>query len=352
MRIGLYGLPTAGKSYILNATRNLETLSGSNLLKEIEPNFHKLTEEQKESVRRELALRLRQKDNFIMDGHYSFGENVVFTESDGQLYDTFIYLYVDPHIISERMSDSIRNRKYLQYDIERWQNFELESLRLYCHENNKDFYIIDNPDKGFFADISIILEFIDSVVAGYSCVSFAKEVADKIAESNVVSLIDGDKTFIKEDSSSLLGYKTHLFDGNFYSGFQAWRHNRELIDYLRYIDYNLQSIDEMNLTLNEDIQEKIEGNSIILTTGYYGSWKQIADKYNMILFYGPQMCSDTKYFITKFLQDRGSKVIAFGDSMNDYYMLKQADDSYLVLKQDGSVSSSLNGKNLEGIVFV
>ena len=64
------------------------------------------------------------------------------------------------------------------------------------------------------------------------------------------------------------------------------------------------------------------------------------------------MCSDTKYFITKFLQDRGSKVIAFGDSMNDYYMLKQADDSYLVLKQDGSVSSSLNGKNLEGIVFV
>lgn len=352
MRIGLYGLPTAGKSYILNAVRNLEALSGSNLLKEIEPNFHELTEEQKESVRRELALRLRQKDKFIMDGHYSFGENVVFTESDGQLYDTFIYLYVDPQIISERMSDSIRNSKYLQYDIERWQYFELESLRLYCHENNKDFYVIDNPGKGFFANISIILEFIDSVVAGYSCVGFAKEVADKITESNVVSLIDGDKTFIKEDSSSLLGYKTHLFDGNFYSGFQAWRHNRELTEYLRYIDYSVQPIDEMNLTINEDIQEMIEGNSVILTTGHYGSWKQIADKYNMNLFYGPQMCSDTKYFITKFLQDRGSKVIAFGDSMNDYYMLKQADESYLVLKRDGSVSSSLSGKNLEGIVFV
>ena len=173
MRIGLYGLPTAGKSYILSAVRNLEVLSGSSRLKELAPNFHDLTDAQKEAVRQELALQLRQKDRFIMDGHYSFGDTVVFTAADGQLYDTFLYLYVDPKIISERMSDSIRNNKYLQYDIEQWQKFEVESLRAYCHENNKDFYIIDNPGKGFFPDISIILEFIDSIVAGYSCVNFA-----------------------------------------------------------------------------------------------------------------------------------------------------------------------------------
>ena len=109
MRIGLYGLPTAGKSYILSAVRNLEVLSGSSLLKEIAPDFHDLTDAQKEGVRQELALQLRKRDKFIMDGHYSFGDAVVFTEADGQLYDTFLYLYVDPKIISERMSDSIRN---------------------------------------------------------------------------------------------------------------------------------------------------------------------------------------------------------------------------------------------------
>lgn len=352
MRIGLYGLPTAGKSYILSAVRNLEVLSGSSLLKEIAPDFHDLTESQKEEVRQELALKLREKDRFIMDGHYSFGDNVVFTEADGQLYDTFLYLYVDPKIISERMSESIRNNKYLQYDIEKWQKFELESLRKYCHENNKDFYVIDNPGKGFFPDISLILEFIDSIVAGYSCVNFAKEVSDKIKESEVVSLIDGDRTFIKEDTSALLGYKTHLFDGKFYSGFQAWRHSRELADYLRFIDYSIQPIESLGIALNEKIQDKINGCPVILTTGHYGSWKQIAEKYNMPLFYGPKMCSDTKYFIAKFLQSKGSKVIAFGDSMNDYFMLKQADESYLVLKADGSVSSSLSGRDLEGMVLV
>lgn len=352
MRIGLYGLPTAGKSYILSAVRNLEVLSGSSLLKEIAPDFHELTEIQKEAVRKKLALQLKQKDRFIMDGHYSFGDTIVFTEADGQLYDTFLYLYVDPKIISERMSDSIRNKKYLQYDIEQWQKFEVESLRAYCHENNKDFFIIDNPGKGFFPDISKVLEFIDSIVAGYSCVNFAKEAADRIAESSVISLIDGDKTFIKEDTSAILGYKTHLFDGNFYSGFQAWRHNRELSDYLRFIDYSVQPIESLNVTLNETIQDKIEGYPVILTTGHYGSWKQIADKYRIQLFYGPQMCSDTKYFIAKFLQEKGCKVIAFGDSMNDYFMLKQADTSYLILKKDGSVSASLSGRNLEGLTFV
>jgi soluble P-type ATPase len=352
MRVGLYGLPTAGKSFVLSAVRNLEVLSGSSLLKELAPDFHELSEIDKEKVRTKLALGLKKKDKFIMDGHYSFGTDVVFTEEDGQLYDTFLYLYVDPEIISGRMSDSIRNKKYLQYDIEKWQQFEIESLRSYCHVNNKDFYVIDNPVKGFFSDISMVLVFIDNIVSGYSCVNYAREVAEKIPVGNVISLVDGDKTFIKEDSSAVLGYKTHLFDGNFYTGFQAWRHNYEITDYLRFIDYAVQSIDDMNLTFNKSIQEKIEGTSVILTTGHYGTWKQIADKHNMLLFYGSQMCSDTKYFIAKFLQERGCKIIAFGDSMNDYYMLKQADVAYLVLKKDGSVSSSLGGRDLEGFVLV
>ena len=55
MRIGLYGLPTAGKSYVLNAVRNLEVLSGSTLLKEIAPDFQELTEEGKTAVRIKLA---------------------------------------------------------------------------------------------------------------------------------------------------------------------------------------------------------------------------------------------------------------------------------------------------------
>ena len=355
MRIGLYGLPTAGKSYISDAVRNIKVLAGSSLLKEIVPDFQSLSAKDKELVRKQLASRLKEKDGFIMDGHYSFGEEIVFTEEDGQLYDAILYLYVDPSILKMRMEGSARNSKYLKFDIEKWQLLELESLRQYCHEHNKDFYVIDNPGDGFFSNINMIVEFIDSIASGYSCVAFAQKCADSILrdmKTSEITLADGDKTLIIEDSSSLMGYKTHIFDGNFYTGFQAWRHSREMTVFLRFVEFPDRSVEEIGIHFNDAVIGKLRKPVVILTSGYYGIWKQIADKLKMPLFYGEQMSAETKYFIVKFLKKENIKVVAYGDGMNDYYMLKQADEGYLVSKPDGSLSSSLKNKNLEGIAIV
>lgn len=355
MRVGLYGLPTAGKTYILNAVRSFEVLAGSSLLKETSPDFHSLSAEDKEVARKQLASRLKEKDGFIMDGHYSFGEEVVFTEEDGQLYDAILYLYVEPSILKMRMEDSLRNNKYLRFDIEKWQLRELESLRQYCHKHNKDFYVIDNPEQGYFSNINMVVEFINSIADGYSCVTFARKCADFILcdiKTNEIILADGDKTLIIEDSSSLIGYKTHIFDGNFYTGFQAWCHSREMTEFLQFTEYSNRSIEEIGIHLNNAVVGKLMKPTVILTSGYYGIWKQIANKLEIPLFYGEQMSAETKYFIVKFLQKANIKVVAYGDGMNDYYMLKQADEGYLVSKSDGSLSSSLKNKNLEGIVIV
>lgn len=64
------------------------------------------------------------------------------------------------------------------------------------------------------------------------------------------------------------------------------------------------------------------------------------------------MAAETKLYITKFLQGAGKHVVAYGDGMNDYYMLKQADEGYLVGKEGGRVSRSLKGKELEGLIIV
>ena len=64
------------------------------------------------------------------------------------------------------------------------------------------------------------------------------------------------------------------------------------------------------------------------------------------------MSAETKFFIVKYLQQAGKRVIAYGDGMNDYFMLKQADIGYLVLKDDGTISKSLIGRELGGIVLV
>lgn len=354
MRIGLYGLPCAGKTHILEKVRSFDVLAGSKMLLELSQRFHSLTKDEKNVLRKKLAVDLKKKDDFIMDGHYSFGYDVVFTEEDGDLYDTIIYLYVRPDILIDRIKDSAKNKKYLEYDIEKWQNFEVENLRCYCHMNDKDFYVVDNPLQGYFKDISIIIDFIDNLANGFSCRKFADKCAEKIISYNNgdnIVLSDGDRTLSYEDSSALVGYRTNLFDGNFYTGFQSWIHNREFYDFIKENDY-ICDLDKLDIHLNEMIIDEMKASGFILTSGYYEIWKQISDKLKIPIFYGEQMSAETKFFIVKRLQQAGKRVIAYGDGMNDYFMLRQADIGYLILKKDGTISRSLIGKELEGIELV
>ena len=349
MRLGLYGLPAAGKTYILDRIKGIKVLHGSEMLFDINKDFYHMDEKCKKDVRKELANTLLKEDNFIMDGHYSFGDNVVFTKEDGRLYDAFLYLYIEPEVLKSRMEKSSKNVKYLKFDIKKWQNNEIEKLREYCHEYDKDFYVIDNQDLGYFDDIDTVLKFIYAVSDGFSCVNFAKESAnDILSMSDVtdITLTDGDRTLIREDSSSLIGYKTHIFDGNFYTGFQSFLHHKNMIKYIN----TSKKTEIPDITYNEFVLKYID-NGFILTSGQSDIWKNISEKIKRPVFFGNQMSSDTKFFITKFLQ-KHKKVRAFGDSMNDYFMLKRADEAFLIAKPTGALSSSLKNRNLEGIHIV
>ena len=349
MRLGLYGLPAAGKTYILDRIKGIKVLHGSDMLFDINKDFYHMDEKCKKAVRKELANTLLKKDNFIMDGHYSFGDNVVFTKEDGKLYDAFLYLYIEPEVLRSRMEKSSKNGKYLKFDIKKWQNNEIEKLREYCHEHDKDFYVIDNQDLGYFDDIDTVLKFIYAVSDGFSCVNFAKEVANDIlsmSDFTDITLTDGDRTLIREDSSSLIGYKTHIFDGNFYTGFQSFLHHENMMKYI-----NASKKTEIpDITYNEFVLKHMD-NGFILTSGQPDIWKNISEKIKRPVFFGNQMSADTKFFITKFLQ-KNKKVRAFGDSMNDYFMLKRADEAFLIAKPTGALSSSLKNRDLEGIHIV
>ena len=89
-----------------------------------------------------------------------------------------------------------------------------------------------------------------------------------------------------------------------------------------------------------------------MTSGHERVWKFLAKQLNLDFFYGAQMAAETKLFIAKRLQEAGKRVIAYGDGMNDYFMLKQADKGYLVAKQDGTISRSLKGSDTEGLTIV
>lgn len=285
-----------------------------------------------------------------MDGHYAFGNEIAFTDGDGQLYDAFLYLYIDPTTLESRMSTSPKNTRYLQYNIEEWQRFEIAQLRKYCHRAGKDFYVIDNPPYNVFEDVSLVVDFIYTIYNGFSCLSFAKSCAAEIlrqSEGDIITLLDGDKTLTIEDSSgAVLGYKTNLYDGNFYTGYQSWKQAKDFRDLV------CPQITYPPVHLRKDILCRINGPAFILTSGHTDIWKNLSENLRIPYFCGPEMSADTKLFITKELQKNRKRVIAYGDSLNDYYMLKQANQGYLITKADGTVSRSLHDMDLEGLTIV
>ncbi len=350
MRIGIYGLPTSGKSFVLEHVDFMESISGSSFLRQYDPNFDRQPEYVKDEDRKAIAKILLRKKNFIMDGHYAFGDNVVFTEEDGRLYDAFIYLYISPALLKTRMANSCRNKKYLVYDIDQWQQNEIEGLREYCHKNNKDFYVIDNPPLFESEEIKTIITFIETISNGFSCRVFAETCSKAILEqtdSDIITLLDGDKTLTIEDSSScVFGYKTHLYDGNYYTGYQSWK------QFIEFTEYSIPELHELPVHINHAVLSSLTHVPVILTSGHPKVWTFIANALGMQCYSGNQMSAETKYFITKYLQQAGKRIIAYGDGMNDYFMLKKADDAYLVKKSDGTISRSLRGKDLEGITIV
>ena len=350
MRIGFYGMPTSGKTFVLDKVDFMEVIVGSKLLRQYDPDFDKRDEAGREAARRAVAKIMLSKPEFIMDGHYAFGDEIAFTDEEGEMYDVYLYLYVDPKILEARIGASPKNRKYLKYNIAEWQKKEIRGLRDYCHLHNKDFFVIDNPPSNCFEDISIIIDFIRSIRAGYSCVSFANKCTDMIlaqSKGEIITLLDGDKTLTIEDTSGkCFGYKTHLYDGNFYTGFQAWKQSIE------FQQYSVPTFSEIPVQLNEKVFASLGEDAYILTSGHERIWSFISQKIGVPFFCGTEMSAETKYYITKRLQKAGKMVVAYGDGMNDYYMLKQADKGFLVTKQDGSVSRSLKNQDLEGLILV
>ena len=119
MRFALYGLPCAGKTTIFEGL-TIPVIHGSTELNKMASGrFSDLPDADKNALRIRYAEQLKARtDSFISDGHYSFLDDVAFTDADGELYDVFIYLYCEPEIISERLKSSDKNRRFAVLSVE------------------------------------------------------------------------------------------------------------------------------------------------------------------------------------------------------------------------------------------
>ena len=323
-------------------------MHGSTELKKMASGrFEELTDAEKTDLRKRYAEQLMARtDTFISDGHYSFLDEVVFTDSDGKLYDVFLYLYTSPERIAERIKSSPKNDRFSKLSVERirkWQNFEIESLREECHKRNKDFYVLNDISP------AELQRFIKKAENGFSSFGLARKISNEIMSAFPsaceLHIADGDKTIILQDSFRVCAdnHITHVFDGNFYTGYQSLCYTEE-VSALHY-DMDKLSLIQLNDTVYSMIADK---KYVVLSAGIKQLWNELSKRLKLKNVIADTMISaDTKYFVVKMLRENGYKVISYGDSKNDYYMLKQSDEGYLYI---GSyLSRSLRDTNTSGL---
>lgn len=347
MKYVLYGLPCAGKTTLLNGL-DIPVIHGSTELNKMAVGkFDELSGEQKTELRKRYAEQLSARtDTFISDGHYSFLDDVVFTKSDGRLYDVFLYLYAKPEIIAVRIKNSPKNERFSKLSVERirrWQDFEIESLREECHKRNRDFYVVHDISP------AELRRFIGKTEIGFSSFSLAQKITDEITaafpSACELHIADGDRTIILQDSFRICtdNFITHAFDGNFYTGYQSLRFTEE-VSGLRYDTDRLSSVQ-----LNDTVYRMIAGrNYVVLSSGIKKLWDKLSGRLDLKNVIADTLISaDTKFFVVRLLREKGYKVISYGDSRNDYYMLKQSDEGYLYI--GNYLSRSLRNTNTSGL---
>lgn len=346
----LYGLPCAGKTTLLSGL-NIPVINGSIELNKLAAGrFFELDDDEKNAIRVQYAEKLaKMTGTLISDGHYAFPDKIVFTNADADTYDVFLYLYCEPETIRKRLSDSDKNARFSHISAEnlgKWQHFEIEALRDECHKRNKDFYVINDTSSDELND------FIQMIENGFSSFHLAENIVDQIKsvypEPCDICICDGDKTVIKQDSFRVCSdnHVTHAFDGDFYTGFQSSRFDNEIRG-MRYDFEKLRSIELNDLIYNYILTR----NYFVISSGIVALWERISETLGLKNVIADTLISaDTKYFIVKLLQEDGYTITAYGDSKNDLYMLKQADDSYLYL--GNRISRSLAEANTSGIRLI
>ena len=354
MRIALYGMPCAGKTTIMDRIPNAKIVHGGFELNRLcGGQFSALSDDEKNAVRVRYTEFVRNLDDelIVSDGHYSFLEDVAFTESDGELYDAYLYIYCQPETLLQRYRQSVKNSRFAENSvatIEQWQCYEIEHLRAECHKRNKDFYVVSDNE----GTCTHVLEFIELVRKGYSGFRLAQQICRRIqsiypSPCNLY-IIDGDKTAIEQDSFRFCcDGKTHVFDGNFYTGYQSFLFNRELE---QRADCHYSHIDEIRL--NYLVWDEIrESNYVVLSSGIADLWETIGSRFGMKnIIADPAISADVKYFVVKLLQNSGYIVSAYGDSKIDLYMLRQADAGTLLIGK--RLNRSLRAESLHGIRLI
>lgn len=365
MRIVLYGLPCAGKDYLLSKMSFINHIKGSEWLNSICNNkFRELPEDEQDCLRKEFIKHVSsiEYEDVIVDGHYAFPEGesyrVVFTESDGECYDVFAYLDTPVEIVYERIQNSEKNTPYSKLtveDLQAWRDYEVQAIFKEVLKRGKEFLLFDNDLEG-------IIEFTKGLITGtiQTAPVVSRKHANRIRKAagskNTIILSDGDKTLTIADLTKSVPvpeeFKVHnVFDGDRYSTYQFWkaRQTHAKLDDLEERYGPAIAGMELDKSVLEDLDE-IDAFKVVVTAGLEDLWARAAALTGVIdMAVGSDskglsnMSQLGKAYLARYLKEAGFRVLALGDNMVDYYMLLEADRGYVIAhaKKNASLQKTL-----------
>jgi hypothetical protein len=379
MNIALFGVSRSGKNYLINClleninrklANTLFYVSGSGTLDRLSNDIFGIPlkdtdENQKNQLRfifcEELAVLENGYRHKIVDGHYCFCKNgsfeVAFTDKDRDVYDIFFYLDTPADVIIKQANLDTQKKDvaFMSVDkINEWKEFEIQSLREICINNNKEFVVLDN-------NIEDCIDYFETLFIGTRDIlldsrDIAKHIITKhqklIDEHKNIIILDCDRTVSNNDTTydfcaSMNIDKQmlkHIFLGERYSSYQFFKAAKLYAKNDISIYEDASSLASKKAILNASLIEDIKHNnvnclSIGITSGILKTWEKIQKEYQFpsIIAGGSNLKTDkivlsrtAKYYLVKLLHEQGKHVIAVGDSMVDIDMLNEADKGFIV----------------------
>jgi phosphoserine phosphatase len=385
MNIALYGVPRSGKNHLIKfllesinskVAKTLYYVNGSGNLNRLSNDkygipFKETDEDQKKLLRLmfcdELITLKNDYHHKIVDGHYCFFKNqsfdAVFTDKDRDVYDIFFYLDTPTDIIIKQANLGKEKKDIASMSlaqINKWKEFEIQSLRKICLAHNKEFVVIDN-------NIEDCIDFFETLLIGTRDVlldskEIAKHIINKhkkqIDEYRNIIILDCDRTISNNDTTYDFCLRMNIdkqilkniFSGEYYTLYQFFR-TAKLYAEKNLSIYESASIHAfkkaiLNTSLIKDIKQNGSNYLCIgITSGILRTWEKIRDEYQFpdIIEGGSNLKTDkivvsreVKYYLVKFLCEEGKYVIAVGDSIVDIDMLNEASKGFIVAQEKAS----------------
>ncbi|KAH8814605.1 uracil phosphoribosyltransferase-domain-containing protein [Flagelloscypha sp. PMI_526] len=382
--VGLYGLPGCGKTFLLEqlktqlGERSFAYFEGSSALSSIVPGgleaFKQLDDQEKDLIRVR-TIHQTAKDSAtsgrvgIVTGHLLFWDmktdtaaaQSVWTNGDAETYTHIFYLDIPADVVAHRrQNDSSRARPTTSVELlEKWQSTERKQLREICLAHGIFFSVV-SPDK-----IPSLLLDVERHTEDYnlSCAEKQLDTIFRDVSAGNVFVFDGDRTLIPEDTGALfseLMLNAGLEIGNedpvkavfqsslgySYAAFRQVALVYEAINEGKFHEFCQKIADsvtiypQMILLLEHAAQRGI--SAVVFTCGLQTIWEKILAKAGYSetvkvvgsgrIENGFVVTGEVKGALVARLQNVHHKcVCAFGDSVLDLPMLKEADRAFVVV---------------------